>query len=107
MAIIDLDTLVTQTVWTQPVPNYDPELYISERFYVSARDGVEIPCTLTRRRDNVEPDKVYLYGYGSYGMTIEPTFSGTTFTFLDQGFVHVIAHVRGSSMKGESCHFAG
>jgi len=96
-------------VWSEPVPNYNMSLYSSKRIYVKARDGKEIPCTVCQHKNtaNSNSKSIYLYGYGSYGHTIEPTFSKNIFTFLDKGFIHVVAHVRGSSMKGEAWHLDG
>lgn len=105
--VLDLESLETKPYYVRPVPNYDQSLYESKRISIKTRDGTDIPLTVSQRRDTVSPAPVYLYGYGSYGISIEPRFNAGLFTILDQGFIHVVAHVRGGGMLGESWHLAG
>ena len=70
---------------------------------VTARDGKQVPVSLVYRKDLFKKDgtnPIYQYGYGSYGSTIEPTFSSTRLSLLNRGFVFAIAHIRGSEMLG-------
>ena len=88
----------------QPVPGYDPALYASERISVRAADGTEIPVSLVWRRDRKPasgPQPLLLYGYGSYGYPIDPTFSQTRVSLLDRGVVFAIAHIRGGGDLGK------
>jgi oligopeptidase B len=75
---------------------YDPAAYTVARLMVPARDGARVPVSLVFRgelaRDGRRP--LLLYGYGSYGYTLEPTFSSTRLSLLDRGVVYAIAHVR-------------
>jgi len=76
---------------------YDPEQYASERIMARGHDGVEIPISLVYRkgmkRDGSHP--LYLYGYGSYGLSMDPSFSSDRLSLLDRGFIYAIAHIRG------------
>ena len=93
----------------QPVPGYEPERYRAERAFARAADGTDIPITLVYRR-GVTPEggrPCLLYGYGSYGTTIDPAFSPYRLPLLDRGFVWAIAHVRGGGFYGEPWHDAG
>ncbi|WP_350607638.1 S9 family peptidase [Pseudoalteromonas sp. MER144-MNA-CIBAN-0113] len=84
--------------------------YQSERLMVSARDGVKVPVSLVYRKDSFKQDgsnPLFQYGYGAYGITIDPSFSSTSLSLLDRGFVYAIAHVRGSEMLGRSWYEHG
>jgi oligopeptidase B len=88
---------------TREVPNYNQALYHTERLYAASHDGKQIPISLIYRKDNFKADgtnPLYLYGYGSYGITIDPTFKSSILPLLDRGFVYAIAHVRGGSFLG-------
>ena len=94
----------------QDVPGgYDPGLYTSKRLHVIARDGARIPVSLVYREDAfvAGTNPVLIYGYGAYGMSIEPEFDADLVSLLDRGFVYAIAHVRGGSECGRAWYFAG
>jgi oligopeptidase B len=88
---------------------YDQSRYRSERVYAVAADGARIPISLVytqgRARDGSAP--MLLYGYGSYGYTIDPTFDSKRLSLLDRGFVFAIAHIRGGSDLGRAWYNAG
>lgn len=105
----DMDTRERTLVKRQPVPGYDPSRYVTERIFATAPDGAEVPISLVRRAD-LEldgADPCWLYGYGSYGMSMDPTFSPTRISILDRGFVFAIGHVRGGGELGEAWRDAG
>lgn len=84
------------------VPNYDAKKYETKRVMVRSRDGEQIPVTMLQSKDfqrNGEAPML-LYGYGSYGYTIDPMFRTTVFSLVDRGFTFAIAHIRGSQAKG-------
>jgi oligopeptidase B len=84
------------------VPGWDPASYTVRRVEVEARDGTLIPVSLVTRAD-VEPDgsnPMLLYGYGSYGSSMNPRFSTTRPSLMDRGVVYAIAHVRGGGEMG-------
>jgi oligopeptidase B len=93
----------------QPVPGYDPALYRSERIMATAGDGTGVPISLVWRRDLKRdgPQPLLLYGYGSYGVALDPWFSQTRVSLLDRGVVFAIAHVRGGGDLGRSWYEAG
>lgn len=81
---------------------YDPSQYRIERLTATARDGTAIPVSLVYKapleRDGKRP--LLLYAYGSYGYTMEPTFSSIRYSLIDRGFIYAIAHVRGGQEMG-------
>ncbi len=84
--------------------------YHCERLFVVARDGVEVPVSLVYRKDRFKKDgtnPLLQYGYGAYGITMDPCFSEQSLSLLDRGFVCAIAHVRGSEMLGRSWYEQG
>ncbi len=87
----------------QQIPSgYDATQYVTERLMIKARDGVDVPVSLVRRADT-EPGPetpLHLYGYGAYGMVIEPGFSASRLSLLDRGFIYAIAHIRGGDDLG-------
>ena len=83
--------------------DFDSNNYASERIFVKARDGKKVPVSIVYRKDKFKKDgtnPLYQYAYGSYGHTIDPSFSVSRLSLLDRGFVYAIAHIRGSEMLG-------
>lgn len=82
--------------------DYDPSQYTSERVYATADDGTQIPVSMVYRKgmkiDGSNP--LYLYGYGSYGHSMDPRFSSNRLSLLDRGFIFAIAHIRGGGEMG-------
>lgn len=91
------------------VGGHDPKNYSSERLWATARDGVKIPLSIVYRKDFVKNGKapLLLYGYGSYGITVDPAFSSERLSLLDRGFAFAIAHVRGGQMLGRQWYLDG
>jgi oligopeptidase B len=88
---------------SQEIPSgHDPARYETRRFMAQAPDGAEVPVTALMLRgaplDGSAP--MLLYGYGSYGVSIDADFSIRRFSLVDRGWVFAIAHVRGGSEKG-------
>jgi oligopeptidase B len=81
---------------------YDAEAYTSERIFAVAPDGTRVPISLVHRkgaqRDGRNP--TLLYGYGSYGASMDPWFSSDRVSLLDRGFVFAMAHIRGGGEMG-------
>ena len=88
---------------TQTIPSgHDPSRYVARRLHATAPDGAEVPITVLMLKDT-PPDgsaPMLLYGYGAYGMPMEPTFSIRTLSLVDRGWIYAVAHVRGGSEKG-------
>ena len=88
---------------------YDPARYVSERLHARASDGTTIPISIVYRRgvqrDGSSP--LLLTGYGSYGLSTNPSFSSNRVSLLDRGVVCAIAHVRGGGEMGKKWHDQG
>ena len=83
--------------------------YAVERLFVPAKDGVGVPVTVVYRKDKFKrgENPLFVYGYGSYGITIDDRFSATLLPLLDRGVVTTVAHIRGGGELGEAWHDAG
>ena len=88
---------------------YDQKNYFSERLYAKSRDGEKIPVSIVYNKNYKEdnPQNLLLYGYGSYGSTIDPYFNSARISLLDRGFIFAIAHVRGSQIYGRQSYEDG
>lgn len=88
---------------------FDKRNYISERIWATARDSRKIAISLVRHKDTkISPDTpLLLYGYGSYGLTINPQFNSVRLSLLDRGFIYAIAHIRGGQYLGRPWYEAG
>ena len=96
------------TLKVQEIPSgYDTSLYTTERLDVPARDGTLIPVSVVRRKDRAPSGPLHLYGYGAYGIAIEPGFSTTRLSLVDRGFAYAIAHIRGGDDLGRAWYKAG
>ncbi len=88
---------------------FDAAHYTTELMYVPVRDGAAVPVSLVRRVETKLDGSAPLlqYGYGSYGLSIEPEFHHDWLSLLDRGFVVAIAHVRGGQEMGRSWYLNG
>ncbi len=81
---------------------YDPKDYVTERLYATAKDGTKVPISIVYKKgfkkDGNAP--LLLYGYGSYGASMDATFGSTRLTLLNRGFAFAIAHIRGGQEMG-------
>lgn len=88
---------------------YDAEKYVTERAFATATDGTKVPISLVykkgTKKDGSAP--LYLYAYGSYGSSMEPTFSSSRLSLLDRGFIYAIAHIRGGEEMGRQWYEDG
>lgn len=94
---------------TEVPGGFDRKNYASERIFATASDGTKIPLSVVYRR-GVKMDgraPLLLYGYGSYGASMTPTFSSNRLSLLDRGVIYVIAHIRGGGELGEEWRSAG
>ena len=94
--------------------DFDPARYETQRLLATAPDGVRVPISLVRRKraapDGPQPAgaaPLLLYGYGAYGISMEPTFRSSRLSLLDRGFTYAIAHVRGGEELGRWWYEAG
>lgn len=88
---------------------YDPSLYGTERTWATARDGTKIPISLVYRKPFIRDGKrpLFLYAYGSYGSSTDPSFSSNLLSLIDRGFVYGIAHIRGGQEMGREWYDQG
>ncbi len=102
----NLDTFTNKKVYTKDVPNYNEEEYECKRLYApinSEKWKLGIPISLIYKKELFKHDgsmPLYLYGYGSYGITVDPTFDYEIIPLLNRGWIYAIAHVRGGSFLG-------
>lgn len=106
----DMDKQTRKLMKQTEVPGgFDKANYQSERIFATASDGTKIPMSIVYRRGTKMDGKapLLLYGYGSYGYSISPTFSSNRLSLLDRGVIYVIAHIRGGGEMGEEWREAG
>lgn len=100
------EILKQQTV----VGDFSPLDYLSERLWICAEDGTEIPVSLVYKKDlftQSGQNPLLQYAYGSYGSSIDPYFSASLLSLLDRGFVYAIAHIRGGEELGREWYEQG
>ncbi|MCH8546067.1 MAG: S9 family peptidase [Cryomorphaceae bacterium] len=106
----DIDKQTTEILKeTEVVGGYDKAQYISERIWAVAKDGTKVPISLVRHKDTPlnGTAPLVLYGYGSYGYSLDATFSVARLSLLQRGFVYAIAHIRGGSEMGRQWYENG
>lgn len=88
---------------------FDKNNYTEERIWANAKDGTKIPISMVYRKGLKKDSKnpLLLYAYGSYGHSMDATFSSTRLTLLDRGFVFAIAHIRGGEDLGRQWYEDG
>ncbi len=88
---------------------FDSRNYRSERLHVTASDGASVPVSVVYRPDRRSPqgNPLLLYGYGAYGISVEPAFNPALVSLLDRGFVYALAHVRGGQELGRPWYEGG
>lgn len=88
---------------------YDQSAYKTERIYALARDGVRVPISLVYKEgtqlDGTAP--LLQYAYGSYGASMDPSFSSNRLSLLDRGFIYALAHIRGGEEMGRQWYEDG
>ena len=106
---LNMDTGERKVLRQQEVKGFDSSLYRSEHLWIKARDGVEVPVSLVYHRDHFRKGKnpLLVYGYGSYGASMDADFSSSRLSLLDRGFVFAIAHVRGGGELGQQWYEDG
>ena len=88
---------------------FDKKNYKSERIWAKARDGDKIPISLVYHKETKKSKDtpLLLYGYGSYGITVDAGFSSIRLSLLDRGFIFAIAHIRGGQYLGRKWYEMG
>ncbi len=100
---LDMDTGERRVLKQAEVHGFDSSQYRSEHLWIKARDGVEVPVSLVYNQKHFRKGQnpLLVYGYGSYGTSIDADFSSSRLSLLDRGFVYAIAHIRGGGELGQ------
>jgi len=88
---------------------FNSDDYVSKRLHATAKDGTAIPISIVHKKSaeiNGEMP-VLLYGYGSYGHSLDASFSSTRLSLLNRGFAFAIAHIRGGEELGRKWYENG
>ena len=88
---------------------YNPDDYVTERLWATARDGVKVPVSVVYRKGFKRDGTAAMlqYAYGSYGISSDPAFSVANISLLDRGMVYAIAHIRGGQEMGRAWYDDG
>jgi oligopeptidase B len=105
----NLNTHERRLLKQTPVIGYEASNYITERVWVTARDGARIPVSLVYKKGFRKDGRAAMlqYAYGSYGLSTDPTFSLPAVSLLDRGMVYAIAHIRGGQEMGRAWYDDG
>lgn len=105
----DLSSGKSTLLKRQEVKNTQPQDYHSERIWITARDGVKVPVSLVynKKMFKAKQNPLLVYGYGAYGMSMDPAFSANRLSLLDRGFVFAMIHVRGGGELGQQWYQQG
>ena len=104
----DFETRAATVVKQQTVNGYDPNDFEAHRLWATAGDGTRVPISLVHRRGfPLEGGPLVLYGYGSYEISIDPTFGVVRLSLLARGVAYAIAHVRGGGELGRQWYDNG
>jgi len=106
---LDMNTGERRVIKQTKVPGFDADDYRSEHLWITVRDGVQVPVSLVYHRQHFQHGKnpLLVYGYGSYGSSMDADFSASRLSLLDRGFVYAIAHVRGGGELGQQWYEDG
>lgn len=108
---VDLRTLEKKLRKETPVleKSFHKDNYIADRYWVQTTDGTQVPYSLVYNHNTIlnENTPVLVYAYGSYGITVDVSFSPSRLSLLDRGFVFVIAHIRGGEYLGRDWYEQG
>ena len=111
-SIFDVDLISGERELLKETPvlgGYDRTKYTTERRWAASPDGTSVPMSVLRHSDTPLDGSapLLLYGYGSYGATLDPWFSSTRLSLVDRGVIYVICHPRGGGEMGETWYRSG
>ena len=106
---LDMDTGERRVLKQMEVAGFDASDYRSEHVWIRARDGIEVPVSLVYNHNHFRQGEnpLLVYGYGSYGASMDADFSSSRLSLLDRGFVCAIAHIRGGGELGHAWYEDG
>ena len=95
-------------IWQQKFNEFKENAYETKRMIIKARDGKKVPVSLLYKKGvTLDSAPVLMYGYGSYGLIVEPSFKLSFLPLVDNGFVFAIAHIRGGQDLGRDWYDQG
>lgn len=105
----DMNTGSKKLMKEQEVKGYKKEDYVTERLSATATDGTKIPISIVYKKgfEKNGQSPLLLYGYGSYGASMDASFNSTNVSLLNRGFVYAIAHIRGGQEMGRAWYEDG
>lgn len=111
-SVFDFDSITQESICIKEEPlaiSYNKDDYETYRVYATAKDNSKIAISIVHRKDAKLDGSapLLLYGYGSYGITIDPSFSSERLSLLDRGFIYAIAHIRGEQFFGRQWYEDG
>jgi oligopeptidase B len=105
----DLTSAARKLLKEKEVPSgHNAKDYVARRIIAKSHDGAEVPVTVLHHKDTKLDGSApcFLYGYGSYGISIPAGFSTSRLSLIDRGFIFAIAHIRGGEEKGRAWYKA-
>ena len=105
----DLATGTSTLFRSAQIPAFNPDDYLTTQTFFTSADGTRVPMFLVHRKDvpMTGDHPTLLYGYGGFGITLNPSFNPLRLALLEQGFVFAQANLRGGGEYGEAWHQAG
>lgn len=105
----DLATGESKLFKSTEIQKFNPEDYITEQVFYTSADGTRVPMFTVRHKDTKKDGKnpVYLYGYGGFNITLNPSFNPNRLLWLENGGIYAQANLRGGAEYGEAWHLAG
>ncbi len=104
----DLYTKKRKRIWRQSILNHKENRYEIRRETITARDKTKIPISLIYKKGiDLKNAPLLQYGYGSYGLIVEPSFKLSFMPLIDDGFIFAIAHIRGGQDLGRAWYDQG
>ena len=97
----------THTVWAEPEVAADLDRIVVEQQFFTSPDGTEVPIFIIRRDDVTGPAPTMLYGYGGFGISMQPIYNPSQIAWVEQGGVLAVANIRGGGEYGFAWHDAG
>lgn len=96
-------------LYRAPEVQFNPDDFVTEQIFFTSKDGTKVPMFLTYKKDLKKNGKnsVFLYGYGGFGISLNPYFTTSRIAFLENGGIYAQVNLRGGSEYGEEWHIAG
>ena len=96
-------------LYRAPKEEFNSDDFVTEQAFFPSKDGIMIPMFLTYKKDLERNgnNPVFLYGYGGFGISLNPGFTTSRIPFLENGGIYAQVNLRGGSEYGEEWHIAG